>query len=129
MNRALRKITRSQATDTGMALVLLALLLGIFTERRFFYPLATGLLLVNMTFPLFYRPVAVVWLGLARLLSAVSSRILLTLLFVLLVIPVGVWRRWRGQDPLLLKAFRQDRSSAMKVREHPVAPADLDKPY
>ena len=112
-----------------MALTLLALLLGIFTEQDIFYRIALGLLLINMTFPRLYRPVAVVWFELARWLSMVSSRIILTLLFVLLVVPVGWWRRKRGKDALQLTSFKQGSSSVMRVRDHRVGPTDLDKPY
>ena len=123
------EITRRQAVETGMAFVLLALLAGILTEKMVFYPVATGLLLINMTFPDLYKPLAMVWLGLAQLLSIISSNIILTLLFALLVVPVGIGRRWRGYDPLLLKGFRRDTSSVMKVREHWFTATDLKKPY
>ena len=121
--------SRSQVVDTGMALTLLMLLLGIFTDHGIFYRIALGFLLVNMTFPRLYQPVARVWFALAQWLSMVSSRIVLTLLFVVFVIPVGWWRRKRGKDPLRMTSFKQGSLSVMKTRDHWVQPTDLDKPY
>lgn len=129
MKLGLKNITHRQTVDTGMALTLVALLLGLFTPWEGWYPLAVGALLVTMTFPAVWKPAAVVWFGLAELLSAVSSRIILTLLFGLLVVPVGGWRRWRGRDPLGLRSFKQGQPSMLKVREHTWAATDLDKPY
>ena len=129
MKLRLQTITHRQTVDTGMALTLVALLLGLFTEWMGWYRVALGLLLVTMAFPVVWKPAAVGWFGLAEGLSAVSSRIILTLLFGLLVVPVGVWRRWRGRDPLGLRSFKQNQLSALKVREHTWEATDLDKPY
>ena len=129
MKLNLQNITHRQTVDTGMALTLVALLLGLFTHWEGWYPLAVGVLLVTMTFPVVWKPAAVVWFGLAELLSAVSSRIILTLLFGLLVVPVGVWRRWRGRDPLGLRTFEQDQNTMLKTRAHSWESADLDKLY
>ncbi len=112
-----------------MALTLLALLLGLFTEWMGWYKVAVGVLLVTMAFPVVWKPAAVVWFGLAELLSAVSSRIILTLLFGLLVVPVGIWRRWRGHDPLGLRTSGQGQATTLKNRAHTWSATDLDKPY
>lgn len=129
MKLGLQSVTHRQTVDTGMALTLVALLLGLFNRWDGWYPLAVGLLLVTMIFPVVWKPAAVVWFGLAEILSAVSSRIILTLLFALLVVPVGVWRRWRGHDPLDLHSLVRDEGSLLKAREHTWEATDLDKPY
>ena len=125
----LSSVSRRQIVETGMLLALVVLLLGVFTGRHAYYTVAVIILLINLILPILFKPLAMVWFGLAQALSMVSSKIILTLLFVLLVVPVGWWRRWRGKDPLQLKAFRRNRSSAFKIREHQFVPTDLDKPY
>ncbi len=112
-----------------MALTLVALLLGLFNPWDGWYPIAVGVLLVTMAFPVVWKPAAVVWFGLAEGLSVVSSRIILTLLFGLLVVPVGVWRRGRGHDSLGLRAFEQNQNTMLKSRMHRWESADLNKPY
>jgi multisubunit Na+/H+ antiporter MnhG subunit len=71
----------------------------------------------------------VLWFGLSHLLGAVVSRIILTLLFFLLVTPVGLVRRWVGADSLQLKKWKKDRGSVFVVREGTILPKDLENPY
>ena len=121
--------TPSQIIDTGMALTLLMLLGGIFSEQDIFYQIAIGLLLVNMIVPRLYRPIARGWFALAQWLSSISSRVVLALLFVGLVVPVGWWRRQRGKDPLHLRSFKRGSSSVMSIRDQWIQSSDLHKPY
>jgi hypothetical protein len=123
------RITKEQAKDTGMAMVLLCLLLGYFTDAEWFFVLAIPLLVVTMVVPSVYRPVAVVWLGLSHLLGTVVSRILLTLVFFVIVMPVGFLRRLLRRDSLQLAKFRRGSESVMRVREHLYVASDIDRPY
>lgn len=123
------RITRDQAKDTGMAMVLLCLLIGWLADAERLFLLAIPLLVITMVFPGLYRPVAVVWLGLSHLLGTVVSRILLTVVFFVIVTPVGLLRRLLQMDSLQLKKFRRGRESVMKVREHLYVASDIDRPY
>jgi hypothetical protein len=124
-----KKITKDQSRDTGMAMVLLALLLGFLTDTRGFFPLATVLLVITMAVPAVYRPIAFVWLGLSHFLGTIVSRILLTTVFFVVVLPVGLLRRVMGKDSLQLTKFRRGKESVMRVRDHMYVPSDIDKPY
>jgi len=124
-----KQITKDQSRDTGMAMALLALLLGFLTDARWFFPLATVLLVVTMAVPSVYRPIAFVWLGLSHFLGTIVSRILLTAVFFVVVLPVGLLRRAMGMDSLQLKKFGRGKESVMRVRDHVYAPSDIDKPY
>lgn len=44
------------------------------------------------------------WMALAAGLSWVSTRVILGLLFALVFVPLGAWRRMRGEDPLARRA-------------------------
>src|SRR5438067_10567940 len=72
-----RPITKEQSKDTGMAMVLLLLLFSGAFKRETLVTIAIIALIVDMTFPQLYRPVAVLWLGLSHLLGTVVSKILL----------------------------------------------------
>jgi type VI protein secretion system component VasK len=124
-----KQITKDQSRDTGMAMALLALLLGFLTDARWFFPLATVLLVVTMAVPSVYRPIAFVWLGLSHFLGTIVSRILLTAVFFVVVLPVGLLRRAMGMDSLQLKKFGRGKESVMRVRDHVYVPSDIDKPY
>ena len=123
------RITKDQARDTGMAMVLLSLILGFLTDAGWFFVLAVPLLVLTMIVPRAYYPVAIVWLGFSHLVGTVVSRILLCVVFFVIVSPVGLLRRLLNKDPLQLKSYRRGRGSVMKIRDHLYVPADIDKPY
>ncbi len=123
------KITKDQARDTGLAMVLLGLILGFLADAKGFFTLSILLVVLTMVVPGIYRPVAFVWLGLSQIVGTVVSRILLTLVFFVVVLPVGLFRRAAGKDSLQLAKFHQGRESVMRVRDHVFGPADIDKPY
>lgn len=124
-----KRITKEQNKDTGMAMVLLLLLLSLGLKRHGLIVAAIAALLVNMTWPSFYRPIAVLWLGLSTLIGSVMSRVLLTIVFFLVVTPIGIARRVFGGDSLRLKAFRASEDSVMFERNHTFTGQDIQKPY
>ncbi|MCM0755543.1 SxtJ family membrane protein [Desulfovibrio aminophilus] len=124
-----KKLSKAQAVDTGMALVLVCLLLGLFRERAGWFWAAAGLLVVNMTVPAVFKPAAKIWLGLAHLLGSVMSRVLLGAVFLLVVAPVGLLRRALGKDTLRLREFKKNDASVFLARDKGFEPADLERPY
>lgn len=124
-----KRITKNQARDTGMAMVLLCLLLGLLTHTDWLFTVAIPVLVLTMIAPMAYYPVAVLWLGLSHLLGTVISRVLLTGVFFVVVLPVGLVRRMLQKDSLQLREFGRGKGSVMKTRDHVYTPADIDKPY
>jgi hypothetical protein len=121
--------TKEQAKDTGLAMVLICLLLGYWGKFPKFLPVSVALLLITMIWPNAFRPLAVLWFGLSHLLSSVVSRVVLSALFFLLVTPIGLIRRLMGADALQLKKWKQGRDSVFIVREGAVQGKDLVNPY
>lgn len=122
-------ITPAQSRDTGMALVLLCLILFVALDRPGLVVAALVLQVVTMTAPGLFRPAAVVWLGLSHALGAVMSRVLLGVVFYGLVTPMGLLRRALGKDDLHLRAFGAGDDSVLAVRDHTFTAADLERPY
>ena len=123
------KSTPEQAKDTGMAMVLICLLLGYWGKFPKFLPVSLVLLIITMAWPKAFKPLAGLWFGLSHLLSSVVSRVLLTVVFFLIVTPIGVIRRWSGADALQLKKWKQGQDSVFVVREGPVQGKDMANPY
>jgi hypothetical protein len=121
--------TPEQAKDTGMAMVLICLLLGYWGKFPKFLPVSLVLLILTMAWPNAFRPLAVLWFGLSHLLSRVVSRVILTVVFFLIVTPIGVIRRLMGADALQLKKWKQGQDSVFVVREGPVQGKDMANPY
>jgi len=122
-------ITRDQSRDTGMAMVLLLLLALLKWGRNELLIAALIVHVVNMIVPQVFRPVAIAWFGLAHLLGAVASRVLMFVVFALVVTPIGLLRRALGKDSLRLRGFRSGNDSVMVVRNHTFTASDLEKPY
>jgi hypothetical protein len=121
--------TRDQAKDTGMAMVLILFIIWFFRRRDGYILAALVMQVVTMAAPQVFRPLAVVWFGFSHLLGAVVSRVLLSVVFFVIVTPVGMWRRLTGADSLQLKAFGGGRGSVMKERNHTFVGKDLEQPY
>lgn len=123
------KISEKQSSDTGMAIVLILLIIALLTKNNAFIILSAVTLIINMIFPNFYYPFAIVWLGFSHILGTVVSKIILTIVFIVLVIPVSIFRRVLGKDTLYLKDFKKSSASAMKIIEHKFSASDIEKPY
>ena len=125
----LTSATHDQARDTGMAMVLICLLLAYWGRRPVFLPLAIVVLLVTMTVPRVFRPLAGLWFGLSHVLGNVVSKVVLTVIFFVLVTPIGLIRRWAGRDSLRLRQWKKGSGSVFVERQGAIAPEDLQNPY
>jgi len=122
-------ISKKQAVDTGMAMVLILLLLGLFTKNILFYKIAIPVLVINMSVPMFFYFFAILWLGISRLLGMIIPNILLTVIYVVMVLPVSLIRKIMGKDTLQLNEFKKGTNSVMKVRNYLFSPSDIEKPF
>lgn len=122
-------ISAKQNKDTGMAMVLLLLLLGYFSQQSGFFHAAIPVLFLNMTVPRVFYPLAILWFGMSNLLGTVMSRVLLSLVFILIVLPVAMIRKWMGKDSLRLTAFAKGSTSVLTSRNHVFVRSDLEKPF
>lgn len=124
-----KSISKKEASDTGMAMTLICLLIAYFTKNNAFYIAAIPALVITMAFPMFYFPFAMVWLGLTNLLGTVVSSILLSIVYIVILLPIGVIRRLMGKDSLNLKGFKKDKASAMITRNHAFTADDIKNPF
>jgi hypothetical protein len=124
-----KSVTKKESSDTGMAMVLIFLLAGYFTGNTLFYKLAIPFLVLNMAFPMFYYPIAIVWLGLTSLLGSLISKLLLSIVYIVVLMPVGIIRRMMGKDALLIRGFKKNSSSVMVSRDHTFTTEDILHPY
>ena len=124
-----KEITKEQAKDTGMAMVLISLLIWCWCHNDKLILLAIILLLLDMITPNIFRPVGYIWFGLSNLLGTIMSKVLLTIVFAVLVTPVGIFRRLTGADTLYLKQWKKSTDSVFKVRDHEFEPEEIERPY
>lgn len=124
-----QKITPLQERDTAFALVLILLICWLVWHSAWFIYLAMCVCVLTMIWSGFMRPLAWIWFGLALALGSVMSKVLLTVVWTLLVLPVGFFRRLMGRDPLKLKKWRSNEGSYFDTRDHTYAADDLKHLY
>jgi Saxitoxin biosynthesis operon protein SxtJ len=131
-----RNVTKEQCKDTGLAMVLILLLVAWVSfgkdwrlSTKHLIIAAVAVHVLNMIAPRLYHFPAIVWFGFSHLLGTVMSKIILTIVFLLVVTPVAMFRRVMGKDALQLKAFKAGSTSVMVERNHTFTAADISKPY
>ena len=124
-----KQISKKQASDAGMAAVLILLLIGLFTTNDIYYKIAIPVLVINMTIPMIFYPFAVLWFGCSQLLGTIMSKLILTIVYVFMVIPVGVFRRLMGKDALHLSEFKKSKNSVMHSRNYNFSAKDIENPF
>ena len=122
-------ITKKQATDSGMALVLISLIVYLVWKADTALYLAVFFLVVNMIVPSVFKPFAWLWFGFSIVLGTVMSKILMTVVFVVIVTPIGLLRRLFGKDSLQLRAFKKSKDSVFISRNHKYTENDIVKPF
>jgi hypothetical protein len=120
---------RTRAVDTGMAATLLCLLAGFFTGKLGWFYSAATVLVVNMTWPRAFVPASTIWFGFSALLGSVMSRVILSLVYYLVLTPVGLLRRAMRRDTLKIAAFKAGTESVFTTRAGRFVPKDLATPF
>lgn len=128
MQQPSSRLTTAQCRDAGLALVLILLLIAWFGERLDFVAPAIVVLVLALLVPGLFRPYAIVWWGLARILATVGSKVLLTIIFAVVVTPVGLVRRVIGADAMRTRLWRGE-GSVFVERDGTFDGSDLEAPY
>ncbi len=119
------KITKKQCMEFGQVATLVILFFALKFKDDHFVIAAFLLMLITILVPVMFYPFALPWFGLSKLLSVISPVIILTILFFLLVTPVGLFRKLFGKDSMRLKQFKKGKHSVMINRAHLYTEADL----
>jgi hypothetical protein len=118
-------ITKKQNTEFGMVAVLVSCVLAYWLKERSLILLAIILSLTTIIFPVVFYPFTALWFEFSRILSRFTTTILLSLVFFLVVTPMGLIRRLIGKDSLRLKQFKKGNESVMTYRDHTYSAADM----
>jgi hypothetical protein len=127
--KMVKSITKKQCVDTGLAMSLIAILVGLYTKDHIYQVMTLFLITVNMLVPKAFYPLAIIWFGMSELFGSIISKILLVCVFFLIVTPVGLFRRIIGKDRLNLSGFKRDTTSVFKERNHTYTSSDLKNTF
>jgi len=124
-----RKINLDEAKDTGLAIILILLIIE-YVKRPGWLTLCTmAVLVLTMTYPAALKPLGRIWFGFSHILGTIVSKIILSLVFFLIVTPIGLVRRISGADPMRNKLWKKGDDSVLVKRNHRYSSDDLQKPY
>jgi energy-coupling factor transporter transmembrane protein EcfT len=118
-------ITKKQCMEFGQVSTLAAIVCALYFKNHQFVTISLILIIITIIIPIIFYPFAVLWFGLSKLLSLISPVVLLTIIFFLIVTPVGLFRRLLGKDTLKLKQFKKSKQSVMIIRNHLYTETDL----
>jgi hypothetical protein len=124
-----KTISKKQASDSGMAILLILMLIGLFTGNDLYYKISIPVLVMNMVYPMFFYFFAIIWLGFSQILGTFMSKIILSVVFFVILMPVGLFRRIIGKDSLKLKQFKKGKDGVMLQRNHRFTSNDIVNPY
>ena len=82
--------------------------------------IAAGLAILALVLPRALTPVAWAWLGLGKVMHLIVGPIIMGLLYVVAVIPTGLYVRLTGKDPLRLK--RDATTNSYLIERDPPGP-------
>ncbi len=111
-------ITKKQCVEFGLVTILAAIFLAIYLKQNHFVTGAFFLTLVTILVPTVFYPFAAVWFWLSKVLSMIGSRVLLTIVFFIVVTPVGLVRRLLNKNNLKIDQFKKSTKSVMTDRNH-----------
>jgi hypothetical protein len=124
-----KSFSAKEHTDSGLAFLLLLLLAGLIFKLTFTYKLAVVGILFLMIKPVVFFPFTFIWLNVSDFLGKIISKVLLSLIFLVFVLPVGMFRKLTGKDSLKIKMFRKSGRSVFIERNHKFTKEDLINPY
>jgi predicted membrane protein len=111
-------LTKKQSVEFGLLSILITLLLAVFNNNISIVAAAIVLVLITMLLPITLYPFAWLWFKLVKVMSIFGPVIMLSIIFYLVVIPMGAFRKLLGKDSLRRKEFKKDTQSVMQTRDH-----------
>ena len=86
-------------------------------------------MVLTMVWPAIFRLPARLWFGFSHILGTVISKILLSVVFFVVVSPIGLFRKLIGKDAMKMKQWKKGPESAFRSRDQVYRAEDLEKPY
>ncbi len=123
------KIDRNKSKDTGIVLALALAIYSLYTADFIYLKIGIPILAIALICPIVLYPVAWLWFGFSMILGAITSRIILSLVYFILIFPLSLLFRLFGKDDLMLRKFKKGKESVFIDRQHKFVASDLEKPF
>ena len=124
-----KKVTKEEAKDVGLAFSLVFLVVGYLKSYDYFLVLAIVTSIANIIIPSIYTPFVLPLRRIGDIVGGYVTKIMLSILFMIMVTPLGILLRIFGKDPLQLRKWKKDSSSVFVVRDHMFDSEEIERPY
>lgn len=115
---------RTKTLETSLVLTTGLLLIFIITQNELFLYISLGLGITGVFIKPMAKYIAIAWFKLADILSYVSSKIILGILFFVVLYPVSIPYKLSNNDKLRLK---KSENSNWVERNHTFSASDIEK--
>ena len=125
---------RKELRSFSIILAVASLVIAGYISRRgemlpvYFLILGGGFGLASLFIPKFLVPLYRIWMSFGIVVGTIASYIILTVVFILVVTPIGIFTRLLGKDFLNFK-LDKSRPSYWEYREQPEATEDYLKQF
>jgi hypothetical protein len=118
--------SRNQSIETMLVLTVAAVLVFLIFHREAALWCGLGFGVTGLVSGWLSRKIDQVWRSVAAVLGRISNTMLLSLVYLLVVVPVGLVRRARKKG---LSRFNARATTNFIVRDHLFVPDDLQNPW
>ncbi len=123
------KLTVEKDKDVGLVMTSVLLVLSLRSTHEFTVMAALFTALLSVLLPAALRPVSFVWYRFSVALGSVMSRVVLTLVFFLVITPVGWIKNVFSGKRMLSERWKKDDHSLFTVRDKLFSAEDISHPF
>jgi len=129
LKKIFKPVSKKQTVEFALVAILVALFLSLYFKTNSGVKVAFVITVVAILVPVVFYPFAIIWFALSNILGAISSKVLMTIIFFALVVPIGLIRKLFGKDNLKINQFKKDNQSVMENRNHLYKESDITNTF
>jgi len=123
------KLTSKHHTEAGIVFAMLLIIAGFWTDTSMYFKLAFAALFLALAVPKIFLPFTFLWFNLSQVLGFITSRVILTVIYLAMIVPVSFFRKMAGKDTLMLRGFKKSVDSVFIHRDITFGKQHLNNTY
>lgn len=123
------KLSKEQIKDVVIIITLVMMFFAVFQGIETFYLASFIILLVGLLLPVLFKPVALVWFGFSHYLGIVMNTLILSVVFFLIIFPIGALKRIFTQNNLGMNGWKKGNGSVFEKKHKLYQETDLNHPF
>ncbi len=127
--RIFTEIPKIQLVEFGLVAIMVTCGFAYWFDDQLLILVAIILCLISTLVPVILYPFAALWFAFSRFLSVISSSILLGSIFIVVVAPIGLFRRLMKKDNMKINQFKKETHSVLIDRDHRYKAEDFEHTF